>query len=63
MLFRGKHFEVEIAKFLYFRVPWVGVIYIGPDCGHGCIMRYSPQQLEFGHLEYLEMMRRALRMR
>ena len=63
MLFRAKHFELEITKFLYLRAPLVGVIYIGPDAGHGYLVRYSPQQLEFDHLEYLEMTRRSLRMR
>ncbi len=63
MLFRAKRFELEITKFLYFRAPLVGVIYIGPDVGHGCLVRYSPQQLEFDHLEYLEMTRRSLRIR
>lgn len=63
MLFRTKHFELEIAKFLYLRAPWVGVIYVGPDSGHGCIVRYSPRQLEFDHVEYIEMTRRNLRER
>ena len=63
MLFRAKHFELEVAKFLYLRVPLLGVIYVGPDSGHGCIVRYSPKQLEFDHLEYLEMMRQNLRRR
>ena len=63
MLFRTTHFELEIAKFLYVRAPWLGVIYVGPDSGHGCIVRYSPQQLEFDHLEYIEMTRRNLRTR
>ena len=63
MLFRTKHFELEIAKFLYLRAPWLGVIYVGPDCGHGCIVRYSPQQLKFDYLEYIEMTRRNLRTR
>ncbi|MDC8451253.1 MAG: hypothetical protein LV473_23325 [Nitrospira sp.] len=58
-----KHFELEISKFFYLRAPWVGAIYVGPDYGHGCIVQYSPQQLELGHLEYLEMARRNLRMR
>ena len=60
MLFRTTHFELEIAKFLYLRAPWLGVIYVGPDSGH---VRYSPQQLEFDHLEYIEMTRRNLRER
>ncbi|HWF58733.1 MAG TPA: hypothetical protein VN666_00230 [Nitrospira sp.] len=63
MLFRTTHFELEIAKFLYVRAPWLGVIYVGPDSGRGCIVRYSPQQLEFDHLEYIEMTRRNLRTR
>ena len=61
MLLRRKHFELEIATFLYLRAPWLGAIYIGPDSGHGCIVRYSPQQLD--HLGYIEMTRRNLRMR
>ena len=63
MLLRTKHFELEISKFLYLRAPWVGVIYVGPDSGHACIVRYSPQQLEFDHVEYIEMARRNLRER
>jgi hypothetical protein len=63
VLFQTKYFELEITKFLYLRAPWLGVIYVGPDSGHGCIVRYSPQQLEFDHLEYIEMTRRNLRMR
>lgn len=42
MVFRAKHLELEISKFFYLRAPWLGVIYIGPDAGHGCIIRYSP---------------------
>ena len=63
MLLRTKHFELEITKFLYLRAPWLGAIYVGPDSGHGCIVHYSPQQLEFDHLEYIEMARRNLRTR
>ena len=63
MLVQTKHFELEIATFLYLRAPWVGGIYIGPDSGHGCIVRYTPQQLEFDHVEYIEMTRRNLRTR
>lgn len=63
MLFRTKHFELEIAKFLYLRAPWLGAIYIGPDSGRGCIVHYSQKQIELGHLEYIEMTRRNLRTR
>lgn len=59
MLFRTKHFELEIANFLYLRTPWVGAIYVGPDSGHGCIVHYSLKETE--HLEYVEMTRRNLR--
>ncbi|MDF0650885.1 MAG: hypothetical protein CV081_04060 [Nitrospira sp. LK265] len=63
MLFQTKQFELEISKFLYLRAPWVGAIYIGPDSGRGCIVHYSPNQIELGHLEYIEMTRRNLRTR
>lgn len=63
MLLQTKHFELEIATFLYLRAPWLGAIYIGPDSGHGCIVRYSPQQLELDSSGYIKMIRRNLRMR
>ncbi len=63
MLFRAKHFELEISKFFYLRAPGIGAIYVGPDAGHGCIVRYSPQRLELDHMEYIDAARRTLRMR
>lgn len=50
MLLRTKHFELEIAKFLYLRAPWLGVIYVGPDSGHGCIVRYIAKSIVIDRL-------------
>ena len=59
MVFHAKHFELEISKFFYLRAPRLGVIYIGRDSGHGCIVRYSPQRLDLDLLKYLEMARQS----
>lgn len=63
MLYRTKHFEVEIARFFSLRGPWFGAIYVGRDSGHGCIVHYRSKEIELENLEYIEMGRRHLRTR
>jgi hypothetical protein len=33
MLLRTKHFEIEVANFVFFRAPLLGSVYIGPIPG------------------------------
>lgn len=61
MLFKTKHFELEIASFVFFRAPWLGSVYIGPDSGCGHIVRSRPNELDTMRRDYIERTRKTLR--
>jgi hypothetical protein len=61
MLFKTKHFEVEIASFLFLRAPLLGSLYIGPDSGCGCIVRSRPNESNTMLYDYIERTRQTLR--
>jgi len=61
MLFRTKHFELEVANFLFLRAPLLGSVYIGPDSGCGYIVRNRPSEIDTTCRDYIDRTRRALR--
>lgn len=61
MLLRTKHFELEIANFIFIRTPLLGSLYIGPDSGYGCLVRISPTATDGFRREYIDSTRRTLR--
>lgn len=61
MLFRAKHFELEIANFVFFRVPLLGSVYIGPDSGCGYIVRSYPDEIDTMRRDHIERTRQTLR--
>jgi hypothetical protein len=61
MLFNTKHFELEIANFIFLRAPWLGSLYIGPDSGCGCIVRSRPNAIDTMRRDYIESTRKTLR--
>lgn len=63
MLFQTKHFELEIANFLFFRTPLLGSVYLGPDAGCGYIVRSSPNEIDTTRRDYIERTRQTLRVR
>ena len=63
MQFRMKHFELEIANFVFFRAPLLGSVYIGPDSGCGYIVRSSPNEIDPTRRDYIERTRQTLRAR
>lgn len=63
MLFKTKHFELEIANFVFLRAPWLGSVYVGPDSGCGCIVRSQPHEIDTMRRDYIERTRQALRER
>ena len=63
MLFKTKHFELEIAGFVFFRAPLLGSVYIGPDSGCGHIVRSRPNEIDTMRRDYIEKTRQTLRVR
>ena len=63
MLFKTKHFELEIGNFVFIRAPWLGSVYIGPDSGCGYLVRSRPNELDAMRRDYIERTREALRVR
>ncbi|HRI38281.1 MAG TPA: hypothetical protein PLO50_06980 [Nitrospira sp.] len=63
MRFSTKYFEAEIANFVFFRVPLLGAMYIGPDSGCGLIVRISPSEIDTMRQDYVERTRQTLRER
>ncbi len=61
MLLRMKHFEIEIANFVFFRAPLLGSVYIGPDSGCGCIVRTRQNEIDTTRRDYIERTRQTLR--
>jgi hypothetical protein len=61
MLLRMKHFEIEIANFVFFRTPLLGSLYIGPDSGCGYIVRTRPSEIDTTRRDYIERTRQTLR--
>lgn len=63
MLFKTKHFEVEIANFVFFRAPVLGSVYIGPNSGCGYILRSRSKEIDTTRRDYIERTRQTLRAR
>ena len=61
MLFKTKHFELEIANFVFFRAPLLGSVYIGPDSGCGYLVRSRPNEINTMRRDYIERTRQTLR--
>jgi hypothetical protein len=61
MRFNTKYFEIEIANFVFFRAPWLGSVYIGPDSGCGYLVRTSPNESDSMRRDYIERTRKTLR--
>lgn len=61
MQFKMKHFELEIANFVFLRAPWLGSLYLGPDSGCGCLVRISPHEMDTMRRDYIERTRNTLR--
>lgn len=61
MLLRTKHVELEIANFIFLRIPLLGSLYIGPDSGYGCVVRISPTPINEFRREYIDNTRKKLR--
>ncbi len=61
MLLHTKHFELEIANFIFLRTPLLGSLYIGPDAGYGCLVRIRPQEMDGLRRRYVDSTRRKLR--
>ncbi len=63
VLLKTKHVELEIAGFLFFRAPWLGSVYIGPDSGCGYVVRSRPNEIDAMRRDYIERTRQTLRVR
>lgn len=63
MLFKTKHFELEISRFVFLRAPWLGSLYLGPDSGCGYIVRSQPHEIDTMRCDYIESTRNTLRVR
>jgi hypothetical protein len=61
MLFKTKHFELEIGNFVFIRAPVLGAVYIGPDSGCGYIVRSRPNEIDTMRRDYIERTRKTLR--
>lgn len=61
MLFKTKHFEFEIANFIFLRAPLLGSLYIGPDSGCGCFVRSRQNEMDTMRRDYIEKTRKTLR--
>lgn len=61
MLLRRKHFELEIANFVFIRIRLLGCLYIGPDVGFGSWVRISPKEIDGFRLKYVDRARRNFR--
>lgn len=61
MLLLTKHFELEVANFIFLRTPLLGCLYIGPDSGYGRLVRLSPTAIDGPRREYVDSTRRKLR--
>ncbi len=61
MLLRMKHFEIEIANFVFFRAPLLGSVYIGPDSECGCIVKTRQNEIDTTRRDDIERTRQTLR--
>lgn len=61
MLFKTTYFELEIANFVFFRAPWLGSLYIGPDSGCGYLVRSPSNEIDPMRRDYIERTRKTLR--